>query len=518
MIIRSIFAFWLLSLLPFIAFAQDARLLPMDNVAYQYIELLQKRGYLLELSPTTWPATIAEIRSALQSVRQKQLAGIEHEWIDRLDYFLGPKQEEVAIWVYAAPISTYSSSEKQDVLRPQGESNVWHPRAELRSALGNDQWAAQLGLTMDRYYDIDPDGVDIANRLYVRSEEAHLGFRSKYVNAYAGRFQQHWAGLNEAGVLISSNAPSYDHFRLQLGTDRVQITSSLGELDQLGPNGSFYQRERYREGGIRRFLALHRLDIRPNEHMQLYFFEAVLHSASNAGISLAYLNPMHVYVFESDNNPKNFENNLILGAGFWWQRHKTTLNYQMILDDATYENRRDRVESRTLEPTSMAISASLYQAAITPNWDAGIQFEMVGSLTYRTDQKEGQYTYAQYGLAMEDADYFKLRFSTRYHLSGILPASFVEPDFTYLKQGEGDYRFSLAPNNPDGFGTEFLFTGTASTTYRLGTRLWLQPRDWLWLKANLGYNITRNDAHINDYNTARFTGLISLGFVFQRGL
>jgi hypothetical protein len=166
-------------------------------------------------------------------------------------------------------MSTFSSSETQDVLRPLGEPNQWHPRIELRSALGNEQWVAQLGLTMDRFYDIDPEGVDIANRLYVRSEESHVGFRSKYANIYLGRFQQHWSDLNDGAVLISDHAPSYDQLRIQFGTKKLAVTSSLGELDQLGPNGSFYERDRFVEGGIRRFLSLHRLDFRPTDKLQI---------------------------------------------------------------------------------------------------------------------------------------------------------------------------------------------------------------------------------------------------------
>lgn len=499
-------------------FSQSARIIPIDQPEYVFIEILQKQGLLLDLNPTLWPVSENQLIKAVNNVSESKLSLFQKDLIERIKKTFSTTNGENTLQAYSqiSIIDRHNSSERLDPIRPLGTNYAWQSRIEARYTLGNNVWAAQSGITFDRFYDTDPDGIDVVRRLYTRAEESYVNYQNSLVSIRLGRVSEHWGNLSAKGaVLLSHNARSFDHVRFHFGNDKISLTSIVGELDMLGSEG-FYQRDRFLDGGIRRFVALHRLDFRPKPNLAISLFEGVLYSGGNAGLSLAYANPVNPFIFVSDNDPKNYENNLQVGMGVWWQFRSWTISGNFMFDDGSYQNRSELKATRQLEPSSWSANMEIYRAALVNNMDIFVRIDAVSSLAYRTDQREGQWTYAQRGLAYNFSDFFEVEIGLKSFVLKDNHNLILEPYVGFLKQGEGDFRFALAARNPDGFGTEPILTGNPSTTTRIATRINYHYGDKLRLSSDIGYNVTNDENHIIGNNTQRFSGLIRIQFLIRK--
>jgi len=505
-------------------YAQANRFIRLQDPVYSDIQYLQHQGYLKELHPTALPYRHKEVRRAYRQARKrstgKRLSYEESSALKRIERYLeqtgslhsaesgktSDKRNVAAGWKAEIGLRA-ANSERLDVLRPLGEESIW-PNARLGGYLEYEQWIARANLSFDYYYDTDPDGLDRARRLYTRSEESYLGFNSDFVSLYAGRFTQHWAPYESEGVMLTGNPGAMDQLSLRLGTDKLALRFILAELDNLAPDGTFTStQDRFEEGSIRRYLYLHRFDWKPNNQLMISLVEGVLYSAEHAGPSLTYANPLHIAGFVTDNTPKNYENNLILGGIFWGYWNGWTLEGQLMLDDLSYRNRSFFKERDDLEPVSMAATGSLTNSRLIAPYTLTLSMEMASSQAYRTDQTEGQWSYAQRGLATNFSDYLKLQLSARWQAHQLYTGLTVKPKLDWLYQGEGDLRLPL-----DTSSGPVLGIGTPEQTLRPGVELLYQSRDNYWLRLDWGLSHVRNNGHISGNDDWQMIGLIEAGF------
>lgn len=424
-ILISMKAFFQLFTLGFLScqisvFAQPARVIPIDQPEYIFIEILQKQGLLTQLNPTLWPVSEKQLMVALNHVTDSELSSFQRDLINRIKFLISPAKGKNSLVSYSqfSIIDRHNSSDRLDPIRPLGENYSWQPRIEGRYTLGNDNWAVQSGFTFDRFYDSDPDGIDVVRRLYTRAEESYINYQNGLISVRLGRVSEHWGNLSSKGaVLLSQNSRSFDHLRFHFGNEKMSVTSIIGELDMLGAEG-FFHRDRFLEGGSRRFVALHRLDFRPISNLVISLYEGVLYSGTNAGFSLAYANPANPFIFVSDNDPKNYENNLQVGLGLWWQIRLWTLSGNFMFDDGSYQNRKELKATRQLEPSSWSANMEIYRASALSDIDVFLKIDAVSSLAYRTDQREGQWTYAQRGLAYNFSDFIEAEIGLKSFLLG----------------------------------------------------------------------------------------------------
>jgi len=503
--------------------AQDNRLIPTGDVAYEYINRLQQQGHLLDLHPTALPYTIGELRKAMKAVDEKILTENHRSWLQFLKNRYPEQQiddsesKTVSTGFDSRAVLRSSNNERLDVLRPlddaEGDRNLeaW-PRLQINGFLEYERFIVHAGVTMDRWYNDDPDGLDIVRRLWTRSEDTYIGFQHPFASIYFGRFNNHWTAIDQGGVSITNNTNSFDQLSWRIGPDKLSLRSFVGELDNLGPNGSFEERDRFKDGNIRRYIAMHRVDWRPNNNWAFTIYEGVLYSGANAGLSLNYGNPLHFLTFVSDNNPKNFENNLMIGGFFWGYYKGFTVNGQLALDDVIINNRGDVREVGELEPASAAITFSLSNANLIKNWNIGIETEVISSQVFSTDQTEGQWSFAQRGLATNFTDYAYISlFGDYYGFNNRLEGLRVTPSLDILLQGEQDLRLPL--NDDSG---PFILTGTTQSTVRPGLRGFYQPSERWWLRFDLGLNVTRDKNNIMGNDETDFVGLITVGARFSK--
>ncbi len=491
------------------ALAQHAALVPAEDPVYDVIDRMQRRGYFRELNPSVRPYTVEEIRSALSKVDPTTLQGPAADWYAQLDARFGtPTDEDAVLGRYSVQGRLFqSSSRRQDALRPLDPTPFVDPGVDFRAALGWQQWVASAGVTFDLYYDRDPDGLDVVNRFFMRGEDSYLGFSSRFFTAHLGRFGTHWARVGQEAVLIGNDARQYDRLQLRIGTDRISLRSVYGELDNLDERGRFSGRG-FREGSTRRYVFAHRLDWRPHDRWTFTLTEGDLVSGQNAGLSLKYLQPFHLPIFESDNTPKNYENNLMVGGGLQYHGNRFMFTVQGIIDDIVVFDRKELKEEGKLEPATGQLTAMATVSEVLRNIDFGWQGALVSSLSYRTDQKEGQWTYAQRGLASLFADYVHTRVFADWYADDVLPGLTLSPGLDLLFQGRGDYRDDFIEKYEDGRTLPNVLSGLESTTLRPSVRVDYRAHRFrmrqdggvssveFGVKADLGVNATWNERHV----------------------
>ncbi len=481
--------------------AQDHRLIPTDDIAYRYIERLQRRGHLAALHPAALPYRYAEVQAALAALDREAMDPVARRWAEllvaRLGITSGEGPSRLGAELYAGV--NLSDSRRLDPMRPLGDTLHVYEHIGARVFLLHGPFVAQFGARHDLYYDRDPDGLDAVKRLMARGEDTYVGVHTPILSLYLGRFAHHWAPPGATALLLSDNPRSFDALSLRLGGERLSIRSLLGELDSITADGRYTGNagdDSVRVGSERRFLAAHRFDWRPHENLALSIMESALYSGAGSSLSLKYLNPLLPFFIEVDNAPKNDENNGMIAGQIWLRLGRATLQGQLLIDDLDVLNAK--------EPSSFALAGTLVYVA-APRLDLGAWLDLVAARTYNTIQPEGRYLYLLRGLGTQFSDYIHTGLFADVYAA---PSLTLTPRLQYLAQGERDIRQPF-PRDDEGIGT--ILHGTVEHTLRASVEVFFQRAPWWWLRLDLGINHVRNRGAVAGRHSTRIAGMLSAG-------
>jgi len=500
--------------------AQDHRLINTRDGLYTPIERLQNRGYLRSLSPTDLPYTTGAVRTALQQVDTTALGPVEARWYRHLREALSARGSNVGNMQVGGVVTAglrRSSSRRLDVLNPKGDAEPALPRIQPTGYLEWGPWIGQAGVTFDRFYETDPDGLDLARRLQSRSEEAYVGYNSKYVDVYLGRFDNHWSVHDRRGGFLTDNPRSFDQIQFELGNETLSFESILGRLDNMSPDSTFTG-QAFGAGVTRRYAFFHRLDWRATPSLHLSVIEAEIYHSSTAGLSLRNLLPLHAIFLESANKPRTEDSNAMIGGSVWWQPGPLTLYAQGMLDDILISRREERKRSGEFYPAVYTLNGAATWAGVTDRLDLGAEVDVVSANSYRTDNRPDEWSYAQRGLATNLNDYVRLEGHATWYPTASLE---VEPALTWYRKGEGDFRrLRITYDAGPGGAVPRVLSGTVERTLRPSVSLRYQPVDLnlfdaesdvrvtAWVDADLGVNFTENADYAKNATDRRFVGLI----------
>lgn len=509
----SLIAFLFLMHLPATSFAQQNRILVVSDYSYEYIKRLQMRGHLLELNPTSLPYTYGEVQSAISSLEMDDLSNIEKSWVSiinrRVKTRFSSEDHDSSVGIELAVASTISDTKRLNTLRPLRNKPFIYPKPNLRAYMENERFVGELMVEQNFYYDQDPDGIDAARRLYVRSEDSYLGYQHKGVKIYAGRFSNHWAPYKESSVVISDNPRSFDQINITFAGKYFSFQGIVGELNNLNESGGFSENS-FRPGSKRRFFVGHRFDWRPSKYFGMTFFESLIYSGQNSILSLKNANPLMVLGFVSDNAPKNDEYNLLLGGMLWGQYKNLTLNSQLLLDDI--QTPQPDINVTFTDPVNFSFTASANLALDKPFMDVGVEFEAVGYQTYNTDQAEGRYLYLNRGIATQQNDYVITQLYADTFLDAYVSGLKAKPYLTLYWKGEQEINQPYVNSYPNGDMIDIILTGTVERTTRAGLNLIYNPNPWFWVELDTGYNSVNNKFNILNATEGRFSTIFNFGF------
>ena len=494
--------------------AQDGQIVPTDDPVYWHLSTLQRRGYLLQLDPTTLPYRTDQIAAALKdcSLPPSGFLRTAHDYVRQR--VLGRRYQHDAVQtdpdrpVVSGDLggaATVVNTRRTDILRPLDDAIIPYQTGFGGFGIAAGGWIARVGLRHDGYYDRDPDALDSANRLLIRPENTYVGFTSTYADAVLGRFSNHWAPRNDGGVVVTDNPRPYDLIKLRVGTPKYFMEAIVGELDSATEDGQFTGRVGDR--GLpnrRRFLAAHKFVWRPSPRFLIGIQEAVLYSGQAAGFSLKYLNPTMALVFEVDNTPKNDENNGMIGGLIWFQLGTTTVSGQVLLDDLDL-----RREGSVAEPLSVALNGSVTHAMKNRPVDFGARMELVTARTYSALQNEGQYVYLLRGIAAQYSDYVLFEPFVNLYADVLTPGLGIKATTTLLWKGEWDILRDFPSNSQD-----TILLGVVERTVMPGLAIHYAPDPHLWLNLRTGLNLTQNDNHSSGAKSSRLVFALNTGIRF----
>ncbi len=504
--------------------AQDGQIVPTEDPVYAQIERLQRRGLLLSLDPATLPYRSDQIADAVE--RESSRMSGSNNWA--LSYIRnrvttrdnpikrrGVKRKHGESRSAQQPILSAElggairivNTKRLDVLRPLENKVRPYQLGTFGFGIVAGHWVARIGVRHDGYYDRDPDALDSVNRLAIRSQDAYVGYRSRYADITAGRLANHWAPRSDAALFVSDNPHPYDALRIRIGTERYYLESIVGELDSSTDDGRFTGRvgDGRDATSRRRFLSAHKFVWRPSHSFMMAIQEAVVYSGRSSGLSLKYINPVTALVFEVDNTPKNDENNGMIGGLIWFQVASTTFSGQLFFDDLDL-----RREGARIEPPAFSLAGSIVHARRNSSVDFGSRLEVVTARNYSAPQPEGRYIYLLRGLATQFSDYVLSETFASIYLDEWVGGLTVRPSLTVLLQGELDMRLPY-PTNEVGA----LLTGTVERTVMPSLDVTFAPDPHGWLKARFGYTSVSNSDHVEGVDSGQFVFSISTGVRFS---
>jgi hypothetical protein len=482
------------------ASAQSGVLVPAEDRAYRTIQLLQRRGLLLELNPSVQPYRRGEIADALSLLDDDALDEAERRWVELLrSEFGGLRPGPLTVGGDVEGAVRVTNSKRLEPIRQLDDKVRAFPYIRGSAFLAAGPAAANLSIRYDEFYERDPDGFDAVRRLRIRSQDAYLGVSTRFFSAYAGRFSNHWAPSGETAPLLSLNPRSYDQLNLRLGTETLSIRSVFGELDNATPDGNFTGSSAA-PGSIRRFVSAHRFDWRPSKNLVISLQEALIYAGANAAPALRYINPVHAFAFVVANIPQNERTNGFMSGLIWLRHRQLSGHLQLLLDDFDILNGE--------EPASVAASASLKIADILASVDLGMAFDVVSARSYSSNESDTKYLYLNRGLATQFSDYLGASIEADVFLDSRLQGLTLTPSIELLWQGQHDIRDPFPENDGD---VGFVLTGVVERTARTGVVLDFQrSRNW-WVRADVGVNRVWNADHVDGQSRTRFVGFLEAG-------
>jgi hypothetical protein len=472
---------------------------PLQHWAMPYVEHLIAAHVLKDPTPLTRPLKQADLVRALEDVDTLRVNDAVFAMVQRLLRAFrrdarGPSYRVGGDVGLAA--ATYNVRDPLELgrgvpVRPYGPSRMF-------GSVGLDlQLQFGPGIAVTHPYEdsrlrTDPDWFD-GRRNGLRAAEAYVSGQWRYAEVFFGILDRNWGPSGIQGLLLSDNPYDLDHLAITLGPQRVQLQAVVTELDPLVDSTG---------ATVNRYMLQHRLYVRPGARWTLALWEGSVWSGVGRQAEPWYLNIVNLglHVQGYGGNVNSFE-------GLDIERHgAVTLFGQVLLDDIQI----NRSAASDLKPTSYAYTAGAKGGlrAWSASWTAF--YTRVTNLTYRNEDNFQVPLFHGLGTGSNFDDYdqatAKVAVLTR---SGWL----LEPEFTVLRQGEGDPRLPhpLVPDYPT---TATIFQGVVQRTIRLALGGNWQRAGW-GVVANAGVHFVHNDGHVTGATATHFVGSVGLTFRFQ---
>lgn len=479
------------------ALAQEAPFVDLDDPIQPFLQRMLLTGRAPGALPDVWPVDLASAHLWAKDIewatRWQQETG--RRIFDRLPP-LAPEGESVTTLLRVG--GRLATQDRRDLMRYQDTAEVsWQPMLQSTTWLTSGAWTASIGVRVDRYYEVDPDGLDTAHRWLSRAENAYVARDGRAIGFFLGRSARHWGEPGLPGLMLSDNPRPMDHLAFRIGADRIQVRSVLAELDSFTGDGrttGTAGSDSVRTGSIRRFVAAHRVSFRIGSKWRAGLSHATLYSGPSSGWSFKFLNPFNVALWEVDNRPKNDENNGMVGAFVHFRNDRTRVRAELLLDDVDILNNR--------EPASIAVHGSLERSGLANGLNMALHGTLVSARTYNAEQATGRWLYLDRGIAVQRSDHVRFGAALEWLR---WPGWIVRPGVDVLLQGEEDMRRPL-PNTDD---APFLLDGTLETTVRPYLSVLGLTRHGVDVGLDAGWNRITNFGHRDGATESAFTASLS---------
>ena len=484
----AVFALFVGLGVPSAARSQASAYVPLDDIAYTYVDALMARGMLGDLLVLERPFTEWALRVAIDSARAREPGPVISSYLDALyraveKYAVRPGDSDtVAAQTFRARGTgnlylTAQTSGRRELMLSNREESV-RPGGSIRLAMAGGPVVGYTRTLIDTRFNTDPEFAGRKDRkINGRTEDGYVGGQWKYAEISLGRVGRNWGPPSLGGLMLSNYAYTYDHLYGRIGTDRVHWTTVIARLDDsvlpAGPH-------------IDRYFSIHRLAIRV-KNWELAGTESYVYSGVGRGFEPSLVNPLNIYALSWRNERQ--EGNLGLGGEISLRTERLgTFAGQFFIDDLQIDRSCD---PDCKQPSSYALSFSAEGLPLRGEQRWFASYTRVSNLAYRNKVPSDNYEVFGVGLGRGFSDYDEMRAGLDL---AIIPMTPLRLYAAHRRQGEGSYNTPY-PQPADYATTPAIFSGVVMGVTRVGVSAATRWRDFE-AGGDLGINHSTNDQHV----------------------
>ena len=533
--------------------AQGSPYVPLDDIAYRYVDVMMARGEFRQLSALERPYTVEALLTAIDRARERQPSPRISDYLDALEtvvdkYSVRPRprrsrvlfteardtsvlRQETSLSADTAvavvsldslsaptvtttyePVQQRNDPQRSFPFRTRGTVNFYgtaqtsarrelmlatdassfSPAATIRVMMAGGPIAASIRPIIDTGLNEDIEFTGRRDRqLAGRTEDGYVTGQWKYGELFFGRAARNWGPPALYGLQLGNYAYTYDHLYGRVGTDKLHFAAVITRLED------------YRDANAvatQRYFSIHRLALRHGA-WEIAATESYLYSGVGRRFEPSLSNPFNIFSLSWRNEAQ--EGNLGLGLETSFRSRRGTLAAHVFLDDLQI----DRCDEICKEPSSygLTLTAEGLPLAGDQRWFAS--YARVSYLTYRTPTTPERYAAFNIGLGQGFSDFDEVRVGLDLAL---VPRTPLRLYVARRRQGEGDYRDAF-PLPADYATTPGIFGGIVSNIVRLGVTGASRWNDFE-LSGDVGVNKVDDDVELRGVSVNGFQARVKLSW------
>jgi hypothetical protein len=486
---------------PSAASGQASAYVPLDDVAYTYVDALMARGMFKEFSMLERPFTERALRVAIDSARTREPGPIIRSYLDELyksveKYALRPGDSDtLSAQTFRARGTgdvylTSQTSGRRELMLSDHNRHA-RPGGSLRVVMGGGPVVGFVRTIIDDRLNTDPEFAGRKDRkLAGRTEDGYVSGQWKYGELTFGRVGRNWGPPTLYGLQVGNYAYTYDHLYGLIGNDKVHFSTVIARLDNLQlPNGDIDQR----------YFSIHRLTFHRGR-WEVAGTESYLYTGVGRGFEPTLANPFNIYGLTWRN--ENQDGNFGLGAEAAYRSGRFgNFAGHLFIDDLQI----DKCNPNCHEPSSYGLTLAAEGLPLGGDQRWFASYTRVSNLTYRTPSPAETYEVFGVGLGRGFSDYDEAKIGADLAL---VPRTPLRLYVAHRRQGEGDYRATY-PTPAQYSSTPGIFSGVVMGVTRVALSGASRWRDFE-LGGDVGINHTTNDFHIVGATRTSFEGRVKV--------
>ena len=487
---------------PLALWAQASAYVPLDDIAYTYVNALMARGMFRELSTLERPFTERALRTAIDSARAHEPGAVTASYLDALykaveKYAVRPGDSDtLSAQTFRArgtgdAYVTGQTSGRRELMLSDRQRKL-RPGGAMRLVMAGGPFVGFTRVLIDSRLNVDPEFAGRKDRkLAGRTEDGYIGGQWKYGELSFGRVGRNWGPPTLDGLMLGDYAYTYDHLYGLIGSDKVHFSTVIARLDDLvqptGPN-------------VQRYFSIHRLAFSLG-NWDFAGSESYLYAGVGRGFEPTLANPFNIYGLTWRN--ENRDGNLGLGGEFAVRTERFgKIAGQLFIDDLQIDR---SCNPFCKQPSSYAatLAAEGLPLAGDQRWFAS--YTRVSNLAYRNKNPNETYESYGVGLARGFSDYDEVKAGVDLAL---VPTTPLRLYLAHRRQGEGSYNTPF-PLPADYATTPGIFSGVVMGVTRLAVSGATRWRDFE-VGGDVGVNHNTNDQHVVGATHTGFEGRVKV--------
>ncbi len=511
--------------------AQASPYVPLDDIAYRYVDAIMARGELRELSALERSYSVSALLTAIDSARARMPSVRVYDYLRALETVIGkysvrprkPGGDSATVTLFldcsatgvCDTLATYRG-QRQDSsalpFRTRGTFNLYatqqtssrrelmlasdansiNPAMTIRVMMAGGPIAASIRPIIDTRLNHDIEFTGRRDRrLAGRTEDGYVSGQWKYGELFLGRVGRNWGPPALHGLQVGNYAYTYDHLYGRVGTDKLHFATVVARLDDMTDALGVKSQ---------RFFSVHRLAVRAGA-WEIAASESYVYSGVGRGFEPSLINPFNIYSLSWRNEGQ--EGNLGLGLEGSVRTRVGSFAAHAFVDDLQI----DRCDPACAEPSSygLIVTAEGLPLAGDQRWFAS--YARVSYLAYRTPNPNERFAAFDIGLGQGFSDFDEVRLGLDLAL---VPRTPLRAYVARRRQGEGDYRAPF-PTPVEYATTPVIFGGIVSSITRVGVSGASRFSDFE-LSGDVGINRVGNDAEQRGVSANGFQGRIRLAW------